>query len=248
MKEFIERITDCYSCDFFMMINEKLTAVRFKHSNVRLTDENEIQLDYVFSLPYEDTNLKFDETNLPALYQTEDNFKSGNAYKLKQIPVTDLYKKFYKFENGEPVEYNKLCTKLILQQMLFEGCDIQHGFYDNREECLKWNDYTVVNDKGETEVRESLAKKALLNEKQLSLLSQLKELLQSCAEANMSLFFNYQDCEICAIDKTDVDYTLQWKDEAETTTLCASDLPAVNADVLSVFNIDDEVIGLYKKE
>lgn len=168
------------------------------------------------------------------MYRTTTDYEEGSSDSFG-MAVLNHYLPFkngsyWIFENGEPVEV-KPCPDLIViynctKETLVDGKPMPETWYRTREDCIKWNDYTIVEADGSKRVQKSKLRRLMLNDEQRGLVETLKKAFEALKSAGALVVYD-QDC--CGFDVYNINDVEDWKftDDVQEDVLEKTDGVAV---------------------
>lgn len=144
---------------------------------------------------------------LPGCYEEVKKNEQGELF----------FKEFYwVMADGEPEKRYIDAKHLVFDantRKLISGIDLPAEFYSSREECIKWNDITVVEEDGSKHVQKSLLRSLIISDKQRAIIDELKAVFDKAKDAGIVIGYNSDWMEWIAIDKTDYpELRFDWSD------------------------------------
>lgn len=125
---------------------------------------------------------------------------------VKENEEGKFFNKFYwAMIDGEPEKVRITATRIEFDAITRKATNIElpAELYTTREECIKWNDITVVEKDGTKRVQKSARRSLMLTDEQKAIVDELCAIIKKAEEANIR--FGYHACEddLTAINVTE---------------------------------------------
>lgn len=194
--QFIGENTNLYT-----LINGELTAVKTVNVVANIKD-----CTSCITCQCPDGELR--RFRLSDLYESVKDYENGKAvrgysHSLKQIlpgakaDVGDEFSATYwAIVDGEPMQMDvKVDDEIVLKNMrvILKGVDIPHDWYETREQCIAWNDITIVEEDGSKHVQKSARRALMLTPEQNAIIAELQAAFKKAQDADIVLGYDH-DC------------------------------------------------------
>lgn len=199
----------------YALINGELTACKV----LSVTAHADKQKSYVICESPDGIKNSF---STDELYSSVKSYEAGNTvstYKLEFNSILpgcreiaggddegDLYKQFcWVMADGEPTKKYIDVTIVEFDAITRKATNIKlpDEYYASRDECIKWNDITIVEKDGSKRVQKSARRSLLLTAEQQAIVDQLVEVLKKAKEANIRLGYDCNEDDLTAINVTE---------------------------------------------
>lgn len=155
----------------------------------------------------------FTENRLNCMFESKGDFEKGNArdvyniylYNFKNLGFVDMSGTpyAYKFLNGDAVMEYVVDVEFVYD---YEKGKVRVAngtkYYKSREKVFEYNDYTEVDKDGNMHQITCLANRMKMSEKQTEAIKNLEKAIENCIENNIALYFNINDFELQAFNKS----------------------------------------------
>lgn len=199
----------------YALINGELTACKV----LSVTAHADEQKSFVICESPDGVKNSF---SVEELYSSVEAYKKGNTASTVKPNFTsllpgcreiaggddegDLYNQFYwVMVDGEPTKKNIDVSHVEFDARTRKATNIvmPAEYYVSREECVKWNDITVVEEDGTKHVQKSARRSLMLTDEQQAIVDELCAILRKAEKANIR--FGYHACEedLTAINVTE---------------------------------------------
>lgn len=129
----------------------------------------------------------------------------------------DLYRQFYwVMMDGEPTKKYIDVKRVEFDAKTRKATNIvlPAEFYGTRQECVKWNDITVVEKDGSKHVQKSVLRSLLLNDEQRALIDAARDALTAVMNAGLTLGYDHDASRWFALNRELCkDAHFEWRDE-----------------------------------
>lgn len=190
---------DTESCNSFVLC-ESPDGVKnsFKASELYASVEGYKKGETAFTIKPELRNL------LPGVYEKVD----------VEGDTKTFFKMFYwVMADGEPEKRYIDAKRITFDSAMKADIKMPAEFYATREDCIKWNDITVVEEDGTKHVQKSALRSLVISDKQREIIDELKAVFQKAKDANIVIGYNHDFMEWIAVDKTEhPDLYFEWGD------------------------------------
>lgn len=201
--------------DVYALINGELTACKV----LSVTAHADKQKSYVICESPDGIKNSF---STDELYSSVKFYEAGNTvstYKLEFNSILpgcreiaggddegDLYKQFcWVMADGEPTKKYIDVTIVEFDAITRKATNIKlpDEYYASRDECIKWNDITIVEKDGSKRVQKSVRRSLLLTDEQQAIMDELCEVLKKAREAKIKLGYDADEDDLTAINVTE---------------------------------------------
>lgn len=183
----------------YVMNNGELTNVEIVGTAVYLNEEKSL---IICKAP----NGNRVELEIGLFYSDVDHYKRGESIKVSRgntqshligkVEDTgeDTFEKyFWVMHNGEPTKhYIKFSNRIEFDnsERMVSGADIPADYYDSREDCIKWNDITSVEQDGTKILHKSYYKALLLTNEQKAIVAEIADAFKRASQAGIKIGYN----------------------------------------------------------
>lgn len=209
----------------YAMINGELTSMEIVGTAVYLNEQRSI---VICKAP----NGNRIEIAISELYDDVEHYKRGESISVNDSNIASAlighaehddegegFRKYYwVMAHGEPTKHYldfESRVEFDTKQRQVGGVDIPADFYDDREDCIKWNDITSVEQDGTKTLHKSYHKALLLTDEQQAIVAEIADALKKAEQAGIKIgYCGYEDTWF-AINTTDVDADFTFTDDID---------------------------------
>lgn len=166
------------------------------------------------------------ELPISELYEDVDHYKQGKSIdvlrentqskligKWEDTSEDTFEKYFWVMANGEPTKhYIKYDNRIEFDtsRRMVSGADIPADHYDSREDCIKWNDITSVEQDGTKTLHKSYHKALLLTKEQQAIINEIADAFKRAKQAGIKIGYCAGEEVWFGLNTTELDATFTY--------------------------------------